>query len=233
MGSLRDINLYASMLLLSLRQHLGRRFYLIPWLVSVWPIYHAVRMLESGQVRFYPADAQNELIGLPIYLLAIGMGIRIIANEVEQHTLEVAYTIPGGAVKIWAWKIVSSLFIIVCALLLLAGITWTLFTPFPLGVLYRVLQGATFFLVFAMAAGALLKSELAAAVVSVTLLFILYPRFYGLRWSPIFDPLHADIFGDHLVGLWLLQNHVWVFLLSLLIVLYAFVKVEQREVFFK
>lgn len=230
--ALKEIyNHYMRMLALSLRQHLGRRFYFIPWFVLVWPCYHAIKALGSGPIPYSPADAQNELIGLPIYFLSIGLGVRIVASEVEKRTLEVAYTLPSGAGDIWRWKIISSLVIILWAIALLAVTTWIFFTPYPIDVLYRVMQGALFFLVFSMSAGALLGTELIAALVSGALLLTLYPQFYGVRWSPIFDPLFADVYDNTKISFWLFQNYVWVLTITVLIGLYTFFRVEQREHF--
>jgi ABC-type transport system involved in multi-copper enzyme maturation permease subunit len=113
------------------------------------------------------------LIGLPIYVIAVGLGVRIIAGEIEQHTLEVTYTVPGGAQRFWLSKLFAAMLPIVFSGALLAIIAAIFFTEYPIIVLYGSLQGAVVYLVLAMGLGALLRSELTAVlVVGVVLLVI-------------------------------------------------------------
>jgi hypothetical protein len=94
---------------LSLRLQLGRRFWMVPLLGLLWPAWSALRLLMGWRTQsFEAADAQNRLIGFPMTVIAIGLGVRIIAGEIEQRTLEVTYTVPGGAKHVWISKLVAA-----------------------------------------------------------------------------------------------------------------------------
>ena len=106
--------------LLALLQ-LGRRAWLVPALALIWPAYRALALLFGWREQsFTEDDVQNGLIGVPVYLLAVGLGVRIIASEIEQRTLEVTYTVPGGAKRVWMAKLVGALLPLVVAALLVA-----------------------------------------------------------------------------------------------------------------
>ena len=65
----------------------GRRFWIAPLLVLVWPPIQAVRLVIGMEDRSYgPESAQAMLIGVPLTLLAIGFGVRIIASEIDRRT---------------------------------------------------------------------------------------------------------------------------------------------------
>lgn len=217
------------LLLLALKQQFGRRFWLSPLLLLPWPIYKVIAFLESGQLVFTAKDAQNELIGLPLYIYAIGLGVGLVAREIEGRTLEVSYSISGGCQRLWWLKLGAATLLIVMASLLLALLSGLLFTSFPPEVLLRVWQGATFFLVLAMGCGALLRSELAAALVAGGVLLTLFTRFEDKTWSPIFNPLLLD--NAQYIDLTpaLVQNHVGTWLLIGLLLALTFHRAEQRE----
>ena len=112
------------LLRLSTRLQLGRRAWLVPALALIWPAYRAASLLFGWrQQSFTEDDVQNGLIGVPIYLLAVGLGVRIIASEIEQRTLEVTYTVPGGAKRVWMAKLVGALLPLAVAGLLIAVLT--------------------------------------------------------------------------------------------------------------
>src|SRR5215207_5653087 len=101
--SLADI---AMLLRLSLRLQLGRMLWLVPALALPWPLYHGLTVMAGWrELPFDAADVQNGLIGIPLAVLAIGLGVRVVADEIEQRTLEVAYTVPGGARRVWIAKL--------------------------------------------------------------------------------------------------------------------------------
>lgn len=215
------------LLKLSLRQQFGHFYYLIPLTVLVWPAYKFVTLLESSQLTFSIRDVQNELIGLPLYLLAIGLGVGIIAKEVEQDTLEVVYTIPGSIKNFWLIKLVSTVIILLITEVILAVICSAIFTSFPLPLLYSVFQGAVFFLVLAMFFGVLMKNQLAAAVFTSFIFFILYTKFDGWKWSPVFNPLldHNTSYAE------ITQNHIANLLMIIILSHLAFFKSQNRENF--
>ena len=222
------------LLKLSLRWQLGRRAWLAPALALGWPAYQAVSVLAGWtDTRFSAADAQNFLIGLPLIVIAIGLGVRIIAGEIEQRTLEVTYTVPGGARRVWLSKLLAAALVLLVAGAALAVVTAAFFTSYPLLALYGALQGAVFYLVLATGLGALLKSEITAALVSAVLLFLNgFVAGFGevqRRWSPLFNPLGvADSDSSDLLA-WTIQNRIGVALLILAIVALSCVRAERRE----
>lgn len=224
----------ALLLKLALRWQLGRRMWLAPVLALGWPAFQAVSLLAGWRDgRFAAVDVQNYLIGLPLFVLAIGLGVGIIAGEIEQRTLEVTYTVPGGARRVWLAKLLGAALPLLAAAALLAIVTATFFTSYPLMALYGALQGAAFYLVLAMGLGALLKSEITAALVAAMVLFLNgFVSGFGeiqRRWSPSFNPLGiADASASELLD-WTIQNRIGVALLILALVALSFVRAERRE----
>jgi hypothetical protein len=225
---------WVQLIKLSLRWQLGRRVWLAPVLALGWPAYHALSLLVGWRdTRFAAADAQNFLIGLPLIVLAIGLGVGIIAGEIEQRTLEVTYTVPGGARRVWLAKLLAAALPLLAAAVLLAVITAAFFTSYPLVALYGALQGAAFYLVLAMGLGALLKSEITAALVAAIILFLngLTAGFGEVqrRWSPLFNPLGNFEGASSELLAWTIQNRIGVALLVLALVALSCVRAERRE----
>jgi hypothetical protein len=219
---------------LALRWQLGRRMWLAPVLALGWPAYHAVSLLAGWQGgRFAAAEAQNYLIGLPLNVLAIGLGVGIIAGEIEQRTLEVTYTVPGGARRVWLAKLLAAALPLLAAGVLLAVVTAIFFTSYPLLALYGALQGAAFYLVLSMGLGALLKSEITAALVAALVLFVNgFLSAFGevqRRWSPLFNPLGIPDASSSDLLAWTIQNRIGVALLILALVALSWVRAERRE----
>ena len=219
---------------LALRLQLGRRFWIAPLLSLAWPAWQAVRLLAGWRPQsFDAADAQNTLIGIPLIIVAIGIGVRIVAGEIEQRTLEVTYTVPGGARRVWIAKLVAAALPIVMAEAALAAITAAFFTSYPLAALYGALQGAVFYLVVAMGLGALFRSEITAALVaSVLFAFNGFATGFGelaTRWSPLFNPLGAEGANPVEVFAWTVQNRIGVALLVLALTALACTRAERRE----
>ena len=219
---------------LALRLQLGRRFWIVPLLTLAWLGYQAFRLLVGWrQQSFAPVDAQNTLIGIPLVIVAIGIGVRVIAGEIEQRTLEVTYTVPGGARRVWIAKIAAAALPILMAEAALAAITAAFFTSFPIGALYGALQGALFYLVLSMGLGALSRSEITGALLA-SLLFAFNGFATGFgelstRWSPLFNPLGADGASPAEVFAWTLQNRIGVALLVLALIALACTRAERRE----
>jgi hypothetical protein len=218
------------MTLLAVRLHLGRSFWAAPLLVLVWPIVHAgLSIAKLNPIAFNAANAQNWLIGVPLDILAIGIGIGVIAGEIEQRTLEVTYTVPGGTRFIWMFKLVAAVLIILSAELLLALTTAVFFCSFPLAAIYRAFQGAVFFLVLAMGAGVLMRNKLSAALVSGGVLALMLASSFDNRWSPLFNPLSDRYAASSLLTQWSVQNHLGVALVIVGIVSLSFSRAERRE----
>jgi hypothetical protein len=222
-----------AIVILSIRQQLGRRFWLLPIFVLAWPLLAGtVIFLFGGNVNFGEDEIQNIIIGLPLYAMAIGMGAGIITNEIEQRTLEVTYTIPGGARRVWLLKLSAAALFILMAELMMAVSTWLIFMPFPLSVLPGAFRGAIFLLVLAMGFGALLKNELFAAItaggLSFFILIMTMEENIG-RWSPLFDPRLIEDISTAEVIAWSIQNYVGVTLVTVALAALAFSRAERRE----
>lgn len=231
-GSLAD----ATMLLrLSLRLQLGRRLWLVPALALLWPLYHVVTVLAGWrELPFDAADVQNGLIGIPLAVLAIGLGVTVIAAEIEQRTLEVAYTVPGGARRVWIAKLGAAAAALLATGLLLAIIAAAIFARYPLSSIYGALQGAGFYLVLAAGLGALLRNEISAALVASVVLglngFLTGFGNVPSRWSPLFNPLAVkDLSGTEMIA-WTVQNRIGFALLIVSLVTLTCARAERREV---
>ena len=209
----------------------GPRHWLLPLLPLAWPTVQAA-LLIAGQVPgFEPAAAQNTLIGLPLAVLAAFLGGRIIAGELDERTLEIAYTVPQGAQRVWLGKLAAAGLMLLVSLSLTAALTFTFLTPFPIvQTLYGASQGAAFYLAVAMGFSTLLRSEASGAVATLTV-FALNWRVVPLnpRVSPFWNPLavqEAD--AEQLIAM-AVQNRIGVALVIAAIVALTFARAERRE----
>ena len=210
----------------------GRWFWMLPLLPLLWPAWLMIRLLAGWRQEAYvPAEVQNGIIGLPLAGLAVLLGVRIIAGEIDNRTLEIAYTVPGGARRVWISKLVGAGVMLLTAELLLALVTAVFLSGVPIGVLYVPLQAAAFYLVLSMALSALFRSEVTGALATIPFLVLgLVPT--QTRPSPFFNTLRSSIAdgadpSDILA--WTLQNRIGFALLILAIGALAFARAERRE----
>jgi ABC-type transport system involved in multi-copper enzyme maturation permease subunit len=222
------------LLRLSLRLQLGRRFWAVPLLALAWPAYQALTLVAGWRGQsFNEADAQNALIGFPLVLLAIGLGVRVIAAEIEQRTLEVTYTVPGGASRVWISKLAAATLSLAAAAALLGVITAAFFTRYPLTAVYGAMQAAVFYLVLAAGVGALFRSEITAALVALVVLvanaFLTGFGSAATRWSPFFNPLAVQNASASDVLAWTVQNRIGTALAIAALVALACARAERRE----
>jgi ABC-type transport system involved in multi-copper enzyme maturation permease subunit len=222
----------AVLLRLSLRLQLGRWVWLVPAIALLWPAYQAITVLLASR-QLNAADAQNGLIGMPLVVLAIGLGVRVIAAEIDQRTLEVAYTVPGGARRVWVAKLAAAAVPLLGTGLLLAIIAAVFLVRYPLSALYGALQAAAFYLVLAAGLGALLRNEITAALVaSVMLALNGFLTGFGnapSRWSPLFNPLVVKDLSETEIFAWTVQNRIGFALLILSLVTLTCARTERRE----
>lgn len=208
----------------------GRYFWALAFVPLLWSAFHAVTLAAGGREQaFEPQSAQNSLIGIPLAVLAIFLGVRVIAGEVDARRLEVAYTVPGGAQRVWIAKLLASFGILLLAELLLAGVTFALFTSFPPSALYGAMQTAVFYLVVAMGLGALFKSEVTGAMASAFVLALNFP-FLHSRFSPMWNPLAVSDRSETVQVLgWAVQNRLGFALVIAALIALAFGRAERRE----
>ena len=210
----------------------GRRFWIAMLLPLLWPASQVFLLLVGWrQSGFEEANAQA-LMGVPLAVLAIGLGVRIIAGEMDRRTLEIAYTVPGGCHRVWLAKISACFFMLLGSEVLLALVTLALFTSFPLSSMYGALQAALFYMIVSMAFSTLFRNEITGAMATVALLSLngvvgLSPKL--MRISPFFNPLAIREGDPATLFAWTLQNRILFILLIVAVILLTFSLVERRE----
>lgn len=212
----------------------GRRFWIAMLLPLLWPA-SIVFMLLVGwwQGGFEEANARALLIGMPLTVLAMGLGIRIIAGEMDNRTLEIAYTVPGGCHRVWLAKISACFFLLLGSEALLALVTLAFFTSFPLTAMYGALQAAVFYMIASMAFSAFFRNEITGAMATTALLALngIGTGFGSnqMRISPFFNPLAIRDGDPATLFAWTLQNHILFIILIVAVTLLTFSRVERRE----
>lgn len=211
----------------------GRRFWIVILLPLLWPLLQVFFLLVGWRKSgFEPMNAQA-LMGLPLTVIAIGFGVRVIANEIDRRTLEIAYTVPGGCHRIWLAKIASSFCMLLLSQALLAIVITAFLTEFPFTSFYGALQAAVFYLIAGMAFSAFFRSEITGIMASISLLVLngLVSGFGGnqMRISPFFNPLAIREGDTTVLFAWTLQNRILFVLLIVAIILLTFSRVERRE----
>lgn len=206
----------------------GRRFWLLPLLPLVWLAVQALMLVAGMRPSLEPAAAQNSLIGVPVAVLAIFLGGRTITGELDQHSLEIAYTVPGGAHRVWLGKLAAAILMLLSSLVLLAAITYAFFTDFPvLQSLYGATQGVVFYLVAAMGFATLFRSDVAGSLATIGLLG-LNSLLSSFRVSPFWNPLAVEADAAQMLAI-AVQNRIGTALAIAAIVALTFVRAERRE----
>jgi hypothetical protein len=212
----------------------GRRFWLPALLPLGWLAFQAVLLLTGAREEaFRPEAAQGTLIGAPLSLLALLLGSRVIAGELDARRAEIAYTVPGGAHRVWLAKLLAAWGVLIASELLMAPVVWLFFTAYPPGALYGALQAATFYLALAMGLAALLKSEVAGAMLAATVM-VANGALTGfgqnqLRLSPFWNPAMLQDADASLLFAWTLQNRIGFALVVVALVALAFGHAERRR----
>ncbi len=210
----------------------GRYFWVLPLLPLLWLVVVAtVLWLDSELVT--PEEAQGVLLAVPMTALAIFMGMRIIGGEIDDRSLEIAYTVPGGCERLWYAKLFAAVAVLLISEVLLAVCVYVFFTNYPLAALYGALQASCFYLILSLAFATLFRSEAAGAMATVLVL-----GFNGLitdfgdnqiRISPFWNP-HAIVDADPTeLFAWTLQNHIGMLLAMVAILSLAFMRANRRE----
>ena len=213
----------------------GHRYWLLPLAPLAWlPISAWIGSTDGLE----PASAQGTLIGLPLTFLAIFLGLRVIAGEIDGRSLEVAYTVPGGCERVWWTKLGAGLLLLVAAEVPLAVATWIFFTPFPLEALYGALQAALFYMVLAMGMATLFRNEAAGAMPTVAILGFngLVTQFGSnqVRISPFWNPHAPELVAGGIsdpseILAWTIQNRIGFALVIVAILALAFMRAGRRE----
>lgn len=224
------------LLWLSARSLAGRRFWIVTLFPLIWPALQVFRLQVGWRpVEFSDFEAQNLLIGAPLVMLSILLGVRVIASEIDRRTLEIAYTVPGGAHRVWLAKFAVGAVLVLVAEIWLALATWILLTPFPPAALYGAFQAGVFYLAIGMGLGALFRSETTGALGGVGVLTVnWFITGFGqnqIRFSPFWNPEVPSLarFDPGLVFAWTLQNRIGFVLAVAGVVALSVARAERRE----
>jgi hypothetical protein len=224
------------LLWLSSRLLAGRRVWIAPLLPLLWPAFLAFQLLVKWRETGYsPEDAQGTLIGLPMAILGILLGVRVISGEADRRTLEIAYTVPGGSHRVWAAKLSSGALILLVSEAMLALIAWLLFTEYPAMALYGAMQAAVFYMCLAMTLAAWFRSEASGALVAAGVLIVngVFSGFGGfqMRISPFWNPMVLERQGldDADILAWTVQNRIGYVLAVAAVIALGFARAERRE----
>lgn len=216
----------------------GHFFWIWPLVLAVgWMSFHT--LLEHDKINVInsltASDVQNRLLGIPLSILGAILGLRIIAGEINARTIEIIYTVPGGASRVWTIKLLAALSMVAITEVAMALYIWFYFTHFPIEALLGAFLAATFFLVLSMGVSALFRSEVSGAIIAAvafafSLLFLQGPGLENIKQLlPFFNPYAANI-DESVDVLWLtIQNRVWYVLLILGLICLAYMRGERRE----
>ena len=223
----------------------GHRFWMLPFATLLWLVFKYVTAIDEPSNVVGPGSVQGTLIGLPLTALAVFFGMRIIAGEIDDRSLEIAYTVPGGCERLWFAKLMSAFLILLFTEAMLATAVYFFFTPFPPGALYGALQAACFYLVLSMAFGALFRNETAALIGTIAVLALnaIITDFGDnqMRFLPFFNPyvfMDASNATNVVAGgftspaellAWTIQNRIAMLLLMAAILSLAFMRSNRRE----
>ena len=209
----------------------GRRYWLLPLLPLAWLVFLQLELFSFFNVS--PEAVQGLVLGVPMSLLGIFLGIRVIAGEIDDRSLELAYTVPGGSERLWRIKLIAAVTMLLVMEATLALVTVTLITGFPLGALYGAFQAGCFYLVLSLSLATLFRSQIGGGVFTVILLGIngVLTGFGNaqLRGSPFFNP-YVIVGADSTDLLaWTVQNRIGMLLLMAGILSLAFMRANRRE----
>tara|TARA_B100002049_G_scaffold234373_1_gene216705 strand:+ start:402 stop:1097 length:696 start_codon:yes stop_codon:yes gene_type:complete len=209
----------------------GRRFWLLPLLPLGWLVFLQLDVFSFFNMS--PEAVQGLVLGVPMALLGIFLGIRVIAGEIDDRSLELAYTVPGGSERLWRIKLIAAVTMLLVMEATLALVTVTWITGFPLGALYGAFQAGCFYLVLSLSLATLFRSQIGGGVFTVILLGIngVLTGFGNaqLRGSPFFNP-YVIVGADSTdVLAWTVQNRIGMLLLMAGILSLAFMRANRRE----
>lgn len=212
----------------------GHKFWLIPILVPVvWLAPQSIFLALGWTQQVQPAGIQVRMMGFPLACVGIFLGLRIIAGEINARTLEIVYTVPGGAEKVWRIKLLAAAMILIPTEIVIAVYSWFMFTPFPIEALYGAFQIGVFYLAVSFGFSTLFRSEVAGAIVAVAALGanVLFTGFGQINtvWTPFFNPYAVDNESVRTILVMTLRNRIGVAMVIIMILSLAFLRGNRRE----
>jgi ABC-type transport system involved in multi-copper enzyme maturation permease subunit len=199
---------YLRLMFYSGRLMAGRRFWIVIFLPLVWPVLQALFIgigWRDGKVT--PVNA-HMLMSLPLTIVAMGLGLRIIAGEIDSRTLEIAYTVPGGCHRVWLAKLATCFCLLLAGDVLLAVFTMVFLTSVSIGTFYGVLQASIFYLVMGMGLSAFFRSEITGAMATIVV-YAISIMASSVRISPFFNPLALDKTENAQAISYIIQNRIF------------------------
>ncbi len=146
----------------------GRRYFVTALLPALWPLFLAgLSMVPGWEARYEADDVTELLVGAPLALLALFLGVRVIAGEIDQRTLEVAYTVPGGTRRVWTAKLIAAGLLLLAAEFVALAVVRVMMAEVEWVSALSVFEAALFFLALGCWAGARLRGELSAILVGI------------------------------------------------------------------
>lgn len=222
-----NLKKYLRLMFLSTQMVAGRKFWIVILLPLLWLVLQAVFILLGWRESKLDEVNAQALIGLPLAVIAMGLGVRIIAGEIDGRTLEIAYTVPGGCHRIWLVKIASSVCLLIISEILLVIAVLIFFIPsIPFVALYGALQGAVFFMILGMAFSAFFRSDITGGMAAIVF-FVIFLVYNG--WvSPFFNPLLEEMDSTQQFAR-ILRNRILFIIIIVALTLLTFSRVERRE----
>lgn len=206
----------------------GRKFWIIIFLPLLWLVIRALFIIFGSAEKLGPENA-HYLMSIPLSVVGMGLGIRIIAGEIDSRTLEIAFTVPGGCHRIWLAKIATAVSMLLVSEILLTLCTMIFFTSVTPGTFYGVLQGSVFYLIMGMAFSTFFRSEITGAMGIIVLFAINLMIGAGSRVSPFFNPLAMESTEKAQALSYTVQNRIFFLIFIAVVTLLTFSRVERRE----
>jgi hypothetical protein len=191
-------------------------------------VLYAFARLSPGAEGFDERSVPALLVGVPLSVLAIFLGVRVVAGEIDQGTLEIAYTVPGGAGRVWIPKLLASAGILLAAEAVSAAVVFFLLTGFPPDALYAAYQGAVFHLAVAMGLAAWCRGEITGAMATAPVLVI---TFLASEWvgSPFWSQVAAQHREPAEILAMTVQNRIGYALAIAAVLALGFARANRRE----
>ncbi|GAB4373971.1 MAG: hypothetical protein Kow0062_11470 [Acidobacteriota bacterium] len=207
----------------------GRRALLVASLPALWPaLLKVFSLLGDGGAPGAPAVA-GWVLGLPCGVLAVALGCRLVASEVDQRTLEVVYTVPGGARRVWLARFAAGAALVLLGELAAALAAFLMLVDVTAFDLLSSWIGALFLLAVSMLAGALFRSVITGALAAAPVLVLSVLIGGTVRVAPFFSVASLAEYDPADVAAWAFQSRAGFLLATALLVAMAISRAENRE----